>query len=287
MTSEVSGWKALVELETSFEATGEEWVFRGQPSPSLRLKTTLERACEDFEVDNGAIFTIENAIIQDFRRLCRPYSTSLSLSDQDTIAWVALMRHHGAPVRLLDFTFSLFIAAYFACEVERAQPVVWAVNKTWLTKQYRAAVYAAYPPEEAEDLLDKWGTREGGVFDKLFFSREPRFRCVWPVGPFTFNDRLAAQQGLFLCTNDIQCPFQDALDAMPDSADNVKMVPITSKAARCEILRKLHRTRLSRETLFPGFQGFAESLRSKIPLIQALEDMRQRGTRLGPNITGV
>ncbi|MEK7409604.1 MAG: FRG domain-containing protein [Acidobacteriota bacterium] len=241
----------------------------------------------DFEVDISVIRLIENALIVDFKRLSRAYSTPLSLSDDDTIAWVALMRHYGAPTRFLDFTYSLFIAAYFAAEAERGQPVVWAVNKSWLGKQCMHVVSAAYSKHDADKLLEAWGNREGWVFDKLFLTPKPPVRCVWPVSPFAFNDRLAAQQGLFLCANDVAVPFHETLEALPDSRDNVLAIQTKDNTARCEVLRKLYRTRTSRETLLPGFQGFAESLRLRIPVILRLEEIRKGGARLGPNVTGV
>lgn len=291
----INGWKELVEFETELEATGQEWVFRGQPSPKYPLKTTLERACDDFitaasdEVRENpeTIRVVENALIIDFKRLSPLHSPPLLPDNDDTIEWVALMRHYGAPTRFLDFTFSLFIATYFAVEAERAEPIVWAVNKTWLTKQYRESIYNALSKPEADKLLEAWGRREGWVFEELFFTPDPPFNQVWPVGSFRFNDRLAAQQGLFLCTNNITVPFHQTLESIPGSDKNVISIHIQSKTARSEILRKLYRTRTGRETLFPGFQGFAESLRLKVPIILQLQALKTKGARLGPNITGV
>ena len=51
------------------------------------------------------------------------------------------MQHHGAPTRLLDFTYSIYIAAYFALENAdpKADPdgscAIWAVNGVWAMEQ--------------------------------------------------------------------------------------------------------------------------------------------------------
>src|SRR5205823_11959746 len=123
-----------VALEEKFDRSGEEWAFRGHSSPAHKLRSTLERVCGDFSVKGRTIAVAEQAAIIDFKRSCHLYSPPGLPDDDDTLAWMALMRHYGAPSRLLDFTYSLFIATYFAAEAERSQPVVWAMNKTWLSK---------------------------------------------------------------------------------------------------------------------------------------------------------
>jgi hypothetical protein len=283
---EIRSWKELVAYETEFESLTEEWVFRGESSPLYRLSPSIERAFDDFEIHADQRLLIEDALITDFKRLSPGYDPPVPLpSDHDTIAWIALMRHYGAPTRFLDFSFSFFVATYFAVQAEKAEPVVWAVNKTWLTNQYRDAVSKVYSQNEAKEIFAAWGQRDGAVFRNLFQATHPRVSCVWPVGPYSFNDRLAAQQGLFLCANDITTSFHKTLEGLPDSSKNIKTVTIATREARRDIIRKLHRTLTSGATVFPGFQGFAESMRIKILIKQHLEEMKRQGGRLGANVT--
>ena len=131
---EINGWRALVDLDIELDSTGQEWIFRGESSPEQHhLKTTLERACEDFGMVNEQIRWIESELIKDFERHCHLYSPSVLPDRADTFDWFALARHYGVPSRLLDFTYSLYIATYFATEAQKSEPVVWAVNKTWLS----------------------------------------------------------------------------------------------------------------------------------------------------------
>src|SRR5258708_4434671 len=51
------------------------------------------------------------------------------------IEWLSVMRHHGAPTRLLDFTYSIYVAAYFALETADMDCAVWAVNGPWALKE--------------------------------------------------------------------------------------------------------------------------------------------------------
>jgi hypothetical protein len=89
------------------------WLFKGH-SEIWPLKTTLERACEFFDVSLQELPKIEKQIVRDFRR--HYDATDRGLILDDTLYCMALMRHHGAPTRLLDCTYSPYVAAFFALE---------------------------------------------------------------------------------------------------------------------------------------------------------------------------
>ena len=115
---EVKNWQDLVNLEEEKSLNGDkEWIYRGQPDSRWRLRSTLERAFEDFKVQEGDMAYIETRILMDFQRSCHVYAPAAVPEKEDIMAWYALMRHYGAPTRMLDFTYSLFIAAYFALRV--------------------------------------------------------------------------------------------------------------------------------------------------------------------------
>jgi hypothetical protein len=56
-----------------------------------------------------------------------------------------LIQHHGGPTRLLDFTHSFYVAAFFALERATEDVAVWAVNLDRLENAVRKKVNTPPP----------------------------------------------------------------------------------------------------------------------------------------------
>jgi hypothetical protein len=283
---DIINWEHLVKLEQSFAESDKEWVFRGEATPKYDLSSTLERAWKDFCPKRDVpVANLEQAILSDFQRSCHIYKPEVVPDDDDTIGWFALMRHYGSPCRFLDFTFSFFIACYFAAEREGADPIIWAINKTWLSEKLEA-VFDGEP--NGTQLRQSWYSRtDSSAFNSLILNRNPKLDLVVPLNTFRTNDRLLVQQGLFLCPTDLTSSFEELLLNMPDSADNVRRFHIPTAEVRSEILGRLYRTGVNQAALFPGLQGFAESLRTKLVTYIYLQRLRDKRGRVGPATTGV
>ena len=164
----ISNWISLVNAEQSFANNPNDWMFRGQPKSKHALATTLERAFVDFDISTDVRHKIEHALITDFMRSWHLYGVDIPLDDDDTLGMLALMRHYGAPCRLLDFSFSFFIATFFAIETGN-DPVVWAINKSWLTQLSQDRIEQL---PNGSDLWQRWQLRQGLAFQELMMSAQ-------------------------------------------------------------------------------------------------------------------
>ncbi len=258
----IASWDELYIKYDNLSNTGKQWIFRGQECSKWRLETSLERAVKSFEGDYRDMPQIESKLLRRFKRQCQHY-TLLIPEEDDTLEWLALMQHYGAPTRLLDWTYSFFVAVYFALEDAEKECAVWAINSNWMEKPFEAVL------TQHKDVLRYWkldrAITQRNTFKRLFMRGQP-ITLVGAVNPYRLNERLVIQQGVFLCHGDVSKPFEDNLEVLLSKDAprwNVfKFKIIVSTEERKRILRHLHRMNMNRATLFPGLDGFSRSLRT-------------------------
>src|SRR5262249_51185970 len=130
------------------------------------------------------------------------------------IDWMALIQHYGGTTRLLDFTKSFYIAAFFAIEKATGECAVWCIDHHALyvaLKRYlKLPEHTFWPHWQTLHLTARF------VQEKLKTEKQKGFsfeRFVFEVQPFKLNERLVVQQGVFLCPLSVDIPFIESLAA--------------------------------------------------------------------------
>ena len=245
----------------------ENWLFRGQQCSTWKLQTSLERACEDYynrplaEAPN-----IEKKLIREFQR--RYHNYRIGIADPVGIEWISIMQHYGAPTRLLDWSYSIFIAAYFAlenpcltCENKLADCAIWTIKQEWIEEKG----VEIFKKEEKKDVRYLEVKENEEKFQEPFyesFMNPPFIPCVLPVNAMKLNERSTIQKGVFLGVGDVTKSFEINLSQLEgfDKPENLKKL-IIPHGLRLKSLKMLDTMNISRASLFPGLEGFAQSLK--------------------------
>lgn len=234
------------------------WIYRGQRASEWQLATSLERCRQREDVPAEDRPRFEAELSRDFRRMYHQYAQHVP-APAAPVEWASLMQHHGAPTRLLDFTYSIYVAAYFAFENADSHCAVWAVNAPWTLRE-SVRILVAAGVESAAQLLVPTTEAHEFVAGKAVF-REPGARFAVPMTPFRLNERLRTQRGTFLVPGSVSSGFMDNLRALPNysSPDSVVKI-VLPKPLRARALEHLYSMNISRTSLFPGLDGYAQSL---------------------------
>jgi hypothetical protein len=232
------------------------------PEPYPGLLTGLERVCLSVDNTLDQAPHREVAMVREFMRRAHHYLHDVP-REEDWFEWLALMQHHGAPTRFLDWTYSLYVAAYFALvhttRKVKADIAIWMVNTNWcLDTSDSVCATAGYPMRVLRKRPVRRGT-EAKASEDLLGGACPE--CVWPINPFRLSERLTVQRGVFLAPGNVRRSFVASLTALSghESDANVTCFVLPRAEAR-NLRRELYDANVSETTLFPGIDGFARSL---------------------------
>jgi hypothetical protein len=175
--------------------------------------------------------------------------------ETDYFQWLGLMQHHGAPTRLIDFTWSPEVAAFFALEsaAPHSKCAVWAVAvpKLW---------NASFRFSDRELKAGALSLRQPENYERYYLSNDVPF--VSTDDPVIMNQRIIAQSGTFVVLGVLSEPVERIISDLGGArADEwIKEFVFDVDLVRPKAIAALYRMNVSNATLFPGLDGMARSL---------------------------
>ena len=218
---EVSSWQDLMRvIEQFFDGS---WIFRGVTKSSHKLIPSIGRpdARKKWPGSQRSIKygpDDETKTLDMFKRQCVPFLTYQPNSD---LEYLALAQHHGLPTRLLDWTESPLVGAYFAAR----QMGVGGI----------AALYATKSPR----LVSRLESEDPFSIYEVRLYRPPHLSA-----------RIPAQRGVFTIHPKPTEPYK------PEG-----MKILMSKELCRSVKLNLNTCAINQATLFPDLVGLSDNIR--------------------------
>lgn len=244
----IESWREFVDIIQGWRGF-RNWCFRGQGSAEWPLSSSLSRHIAVSQVAEQVWGLQESRIRRIFRRKSHLFLDDLP--GEDELEWLAMMQHHGAPTRLLDFTWSPYVAAFFALERAAGDAAIWALNLPLLW-----AIHDRHRIDGVK-VLDA-DPRDLDAFEEYYVPNRHAF--VWQGDPFRMPQRVVAQSGTFLVSSHLGMTIEDILARYPGTGELLIQFVLKTSKLRADAMASLYSMNVTQATLFPGLDGLARSM---------------------------
>lgn len=248
----------------------QSWAFRGQADAEWPLLSSLSRYFKANQVDPRAWSGQEERILRIFRRKAHLFLQHVP-PDEEVFQWLALMQHHGAPTRLIDLTWSPYVAAFFALERATRATAVWAFRAPGISeldeqiirggKRIRPRDMSVWKPEN---------------YNRYFLLGTIPFVVI--SEPLVMNRRLIAQSGTFMVPGVLDEPVEDILNEYPNPESTVVKFVLNTAKMRDAAMRALYSMNLTNATLFPDLDGLGRSMAYELEFHWAFDPHTMKAT---------
>ena len=257
----VSSWSELQDAlfadswRESLSRFRSNFVFRGVPRAAHGLSTSLQ---------TGGFEAHERHLLTSFRK----YALRNKVHGDAVWNWLSLAKHHGLPTRLLDWTYSPFVALHFATHNTNhfdVDAAIWCVDYTKTNELLPSRLRKMLEHEDVNifttDMLNDAATSLQ-EFDAM--GRHP---FVLFFEPPSLDERIVNQFALFSLPSDPRLRLDDLFHEREDIYRRV-IIPAELK---WEVRDKLDQANITERVLFPGLDGLSAWLkryfttRSEVP----------------------
>lgn len=287
----VRSWPEFTELidkiTIRIDSQRHHFVYRGQVNSSKwNLMPSICRQLKCKENELSRCFEIERDSIKEFQSQVHLYLNSSMLPRRDELLeWWMLMQHYGAPTRLLDWTTSPYVAAYFAVESGEEDGLVWVLND-WALWDRMANKYPNWIQHLNSQTrpTNNWYGLSRSFEEQSYFNNDA-LPQIFFFQTMLKSTRVVAQQGWCSTSTKLFIDYEDEIGKLyavhrsdplnkKDYNDswlywNCKI--IIPQEQKPEFLRRLQVMNISANSLYPGIDGLGRSVKEFV-CIEAAHD---------------
>ena len=185
--------------------------FRGQSDEKWPLSTSEERLFEKYSEKDAKKTQLEIRVLSKFKSRAHQYIQSPP-SEDDNIEWLSIIQDYGGPTRLLDFTHSFYVAAFFAMESASGDACIWSISEydLWFRSVLSRKLVTTLFESDKHYYYDSL-EHYNNIAQTIIRDPKQSVDFVVKILPARLNERLAVQKGLFLFNCNIENSFEKSL----------------------------------------------------------------------------
>ena len=242
----------FVKNDGSFGRFRSNFVYRGVDDECFQLQTSIQRLGKKPE-------ELESNLIRSFQK----YSPINTLVDNynNIWNWITLGQHYGLPTRLLDWTFSPYVALHFLTEnIAKFDKngVVWMVDFRLIQNFYPENIKKRIVRENVNSLSSSELKEEiGNSIEAIKEYPKKVENTMIFFEPPSLDNRIVNQYAIFSFMLD---PNSDMLMWLMSKPDLLKKIIIPPQL-KLEIRDKLDQANISERVIYPGLDGISKWLK--------------------------
>jgi hypothetical protein len=222
------------------------FAFRGQSDVRGTLTTSVARL--------GGSLDLEAHLLRNFRK----YAQRQASPGDSVWNWLALAQHHGLPTRLLDWTYSPYVAMHFATENVQdfgVDGVIWCVDYVQTNAMLPDALKRILQEEGSFVFTAEMLERAAATLAE--FDRLSQQTFVAFFEPPSLDERIVVQFALFSLVSN----YKLGLDTWLAHYPHVYRKIVVPASLKWEVRDKLDQANITERVLHPNLDGLSRWLR--------------------------
>ena len=221
------------------------FVFRGAPRVSHGLETSLQ---------TGHFENQEIHLLTSFRK----YALRSAVHGDWVWHWLSLAKHHGLPTRLLDWTYSPYVAMHFATQDPRqydTDGAVWCVDYRKTNEMLPQPLREALTDDGVNLFTTEMLNRVATTLEN--FDALTAHDFVLFFEPPSLDERIVNQFALFSLPSSPALALEEFLRRREGAYRRI----VIPAALKWEVRDKLDQANITERVLFPGLDGLSQWLK--------------------------
>ncbi len=221
------------------------FVFRGVPRVTHTLDTSLQ---------TGGFAAHERHLLTSFRK----YAMRSVVHGDHVWNWLSLAKHHGLPTRLLDWSYSPYVAMHFATHNFQdfdQDGAIWCVDYQRTNDLLPAPLKQILARDDANIFTTEMLNRVATTLDEFDQLGDADFVLFFE--PPSLDERIVNQFALFSLPSSATMSLEELLHRREATYLRI----IIPSALKWEVRDKLDQANITERVLFPGLDGLSQWLK--------------------------